>query len=244
MRRKSTWLACLVIALTMFASSHGSVGAAAHSTISTPAPSAQLTFDMPPDHALDLGAWLYPRPTKACQRLPDDYRKTSISGKVINVRTLWMLRLANYLYTGPGNPLRVVQGSYTDDLDASFGTHAGGGVVDISIRTKLPPHDVVSMDEAKRLVLALRNAGFAAWLRLPDDLDPPTTLHIHAVAVGDRELSEAAYQQVRGPDGYFAGYDGVPPEHGGPKLDRYGGPVICQWMHEDGLLEAGDNQWR
>lgn len=147
-----------------------------------------------------------------------------------------MLRLANYLYTGPGSPLRVVQGSYTDDLDASFGTHAGGGVVDISIRTKLPPHDVVSMAEAKRLVLALRNAGFAAWLRLPDDLDPPTSLHIHAVGVGDREMSEAARRQIYGQEGYFAGFDGVPPEYGGPKPDRYGGAVICDWMNDDGLI--------
>lgn len=178
-----------------------------------------------------------PTPTNSdeCRRPPNDYRRRTINGEPVNARTLWMLRLAARIYEGPGDPLRVVQGSYTDELDASFGTHTGGGVVDISIRTKLPPHDVLSLDEAYRIVHVLRLVGFAAWLRLPDDLDPPTTLHIHAVAVGDRELSTAARQQLYGQEGYFRGYDGVPPEHGGFRRDRLDGPVICNWMVEDGV---------
>jgi hypothetical protein len=177
----------------------------------------------------DIGA-IGPTSAEPCQRPPDDYRRTTINGYIINVRTLWMLRLADKLYEGPGSPLRVVQGSYTDKVDASFGTHAGGGAVDISIRAKAAPHDVLPTKEANKLVAALRNAGFAAWLRLPDDLDPPATLHIHAIAVGDRELSEAAQAQVTGPIGYLAGYDGVPEEHGGTKRDRHGGPIVCDWM--------------
>lgn len=179
-----------------------------------------------------------PASAEPCQRPPDDYRRTTINGYVINVRTLWMLRLADKLYEGPGSPLRVVQGSYTDKVDASFGTHAGGGAVDISIRAKAAPHDVLPTEEANKIVDALRHAGFAAWLRMPDDLDPPATLHIHAIAVGDRELSNEAQAQVTGPIGYFAGYDGVPPENGGTKRDRHGGPVICDWMVVGGSSEA------
>jgi len=206
----------------------------AHSAAMPPAVSPSAKF-AEPLHSPTLEPTATPTSNDECRRPPDDYRRRSIRGEPVNARTLWMLKLAARIYRGPGDPMRVVQGSYTDDLDASFGTHAGGGVVDISIRTKLPPHDVVSMDEAYKIVDALRLVGFAAWLRLPDDLDPPTTLHIHAVAIGDRELSAAARQQLYGPEGYFKGYDGVPPEHGGFSRDRRGGPVVCDWMIQDGV---------
>ena len=197
-------------------------------------PAAALAAARPgPDIAV-----IGPTSSKPCQRPPDDYRRTTLRGQVINVRTLWMLRLADKLYKGPGSPLRVVQGSYTDDVDASFGTHAGGGAVDISIRAMAAPNDVLPIKEAVKIVAALRSAGFAAWLRLPDDLNPPASLHIHAIAVGDRELSDAALAQVSGPIGYFAGYDGVPKEEGGTKRDRLGGPVICDWMVDDGLVDV------
>ena len=49
-----------------------------------------------------------PTSAEPCQRPPDDYRRTTINGQIINVRTLWMLRLAAILYKGPGSPLRVV----------------------------------------------------------------------------------------------------------------------------------------
>jgi hypothetical protein len=78
----------------------------------------------------------------------------------------------------------------------------------------------ISNEEAAELVHVLRLAGFAAWLRMPNDLNPPTTLHIHAVAVGDRELSTAARRQLDGPEGYFRGLDGIPPEFGGTRVDR------------------------
>ena len=179
------------------------------------------------------------KPTKAerCQRPPDDYNRTTINGEPVNARTLWMLQLADLLYKGPGSPLRVTQGSYTDTLDVSFGTHAGGGVVDVSIRAKAAPHKMLGNAEANKIVRALRAAGFAAWLRLPGDLDPPAPIHIHAVAVGDKELSDAARRQLYGPEGYFEGFDGVPPEQGGTQRDRLGGPVICDWMIQDGLVK-------
>ena len=31
-------------------------------------------------------------------------------------------------------------------------------------------------------------------------------------------------------DGYFQGFDGLPPEYGGPHPDAHGGPILCPWM--------------
>jgi hypothetical protein len=137
-----------------------------------------------------------------------------------------MLNLAQSLYTGRGNPLAIVQGSYVDNVPESFGTHAGGGAVDISVRVKSDPRSVLDAEEMTQLVTVLRQAGFAAWARLPGDLDPATPLHIHAIAIGDRELSDAARRQLDGPEGYFRGLNWVPHEYGGPQPDRYGGPLI------------------
>jgi hypothetical protein len=178
-----------------------------------------------------------PSAPPACQPPPDDYTRVTIGDHQLNARTLWMLRLAGSSYHGRGDPLNITQGSYTDDDPASFGTHAGGGAVDISVRVKDKPAEILSKDEIAELVTALRQAGFAAWARFPEDFDPPAPLHIHAIAIGDRELSEAARRQLDGPGGYFQGFDGVPPEHGGPKPDRYGGPIICGWMAELGFTD-------
>lgn len=176
-------------------------------------------------------------PSQFCQRPPDDYARVQINGETISARMLWMLKLAQALYRGRGDPLRVVQGSYVDDLAESFGTHAGGGAVDISVRVKANSSKVMTDEEAGELALALRQAGFAAWVRLPGDLDPPTPLHIHAIAVGDQELSEVARRQLDGPEGYFRGLNGVPPEHGGPQIDRHGGPIVCEWMADYGYRD-------
>ena len=176
--------------------------------------------------------------TQPCQRPPDDVSRVEFNGTVLNARTLWMLRLASNIYTGRGDPLRVTQGSYTEGEDMSFGTHSGGGAVDISIRVKSNPSQILSLDdEAGELVHALRLAGFAAWLRLPEDLTPSVPLHIHAIAVGDPTLSPAALQQLTGPEGYFRGLDGVPAEYGGPHQDRYAGPVVCDWMIDVGFTD-------
>ncbi len=148
-----------------------------------------------------------------------------------------MLQLAQALYQGRGDPLHITQGSYVDNVPESFGTHAGGGAVDISVRVKSEPASLLSEHEITELVMALRQAGFAAWARLPGDLDALNGVHIHAIAVGDRELSAAARRQLDGPEGYFRGLDGVPPEHGGPQPDRYGGPVLCNWMRALGYQD-------
>lgn len=200
------------------------------STQPTTAVAAPATTPLPQETVSETG-----RDDPAfCQRPPDRYERVTFNGYTLNERTLWMLRRAVELYTGRGDPLRVTQGSYSTTEDASFGTHAGGGAVDISIRVKSNPQLILSEAEANELVLALRQAGFAAWLRLPNDLTPPVLTHIHAIAIGDAEFSPAARRQIDGQEGYFRGLDGVIPEFGGPHPDRHGGPIVCHWMLEMG----------
>ena len=130
----------------------------------------------------------------------------------------------------------ITQGSYTDAVSASFGTHQGGGAVDLSVLRK--GTYTVLWDDIPHLLHALRVAGFAAWLREYGELHPDSPIHIHAIAIGDRELSSSAQDQLTGPAGYFRGYSGLPvPENGTPTRDRYGGPILCQWMVDLGYRD-------
>jgi hypothetical protein len=96
----------------------------------------------------------------------------------------------------------------------------------------------VLWDDIESLLHALRVAGFAAWLREYGELYTDSPIHIHAIAIGDRELSVAANDQLTGKAGYFLGYDGLPvPEGGSPTPDRYGGPILCQWMIDLGYQD-------
>jgi hypothetical protein len=54
-----------------------------------------------------------------------------------------------------------------------------------------------------RVVVALRKAGFAAWLRTPAQ---GFSYHIHACAIGDREMASGAKNQVQA---YFNGRNGL-----------------------------------
>lgn len=130
----------------------------------------------------------------------------------------------------------ITQGSYTDSVAASFGTHAGGGAVDLSVMRR--GTYTVLWDDIEPLLRALRAAGFAAWLREYGELHPDSPIHIHAVAIGDVELSQAAQEQLTGEAGYFRGYSGLPVAmYGDPATDRYGGPIICQWMIDLGYRD-------
>jgi hypothetical protein len=129
----------------------------------------------------------------------------------------------------------ITQGSYTPGLSASFGTHDGGGAVDISVMRK--GTYTVLWEDIEPLVQAMRQAGFAAWLRTYGELYQDSPYHIHAIAIGDRDLSPAAQQQLTGPAGYFRGYTGVPAPGGVPSPDRHGGPVLCDWMIDMGYQD-------
>jgi peptidoglycan hydrolase-like protein with peptidoglycan-binding domain len=127
-----------------------------------------------------------------------DYRRVQVDGHTVNVRTRQMIgRAQKYLNDmGVHANIRLVQGSYHPGVSASAGTHDGGGVIDIHSSSLSAAH-------ADKLVKALRMAGFAAWRRgVNDSFDP----HIHAVAIGDRQMTSSARSQVRE---YFAGGDGL-----------------------------------
>lgn len=198
----------------------------------------------------DADAWQptaspVPSPTpfvepEGCWEPPDDYSRLWVNGGLFNARTIAMLDHAQALYDAQGGTLdlrlAITQGSYTGGaLAASFGTHDGGGAVDLSVRS--PVDWSVQADEIEPMLRALRAAGFAAWLRAEDELYPGSVIHIHAIAVGDAELSEAARAQIDGTFGYLRGYDGLPQINGVPIPDRYGGPVICRWMIARGFQD-------
>lgn len=149
----------------------------------------------------------------------------------LNRRTLAMLAHAQQLYGGEieltGHA--ITQGSYSNSVEASFGTHSGGGAVDLSVLHR--ETYTVLWDDIEPLIRALRAAGFAAWLREYGELHPDSPIHIHAIAIGDQEISPAAQEQLTGEAGYFRGSSGLPVSmYGPPTPDRFGGPVICQWM--------------
>lgn len=146
-----------------------------------------------------------------------------------------MLHHAQSLYGGeidlPGAAL--TQGSYSDAVAASFGTHAGGGAVDLSVLQR--GTYTVLWDDIEPVIRALRTAGFAAWLREYGELHADSPIHIHAIAIGDAELSPAAQLQLTGETGYFRGFNGLPLTEGRlPVPDKHGGPIVCQWMIELG----------
>lgn len=122
-----------------------------------------------------------------------NYSRVSYGGKTVNVRTREMLKLAA---TWAGVTITLTQGSYNRGVSASAGTHDGGGVVDISV-------NAWSASTRSRVVLALRKAGFAAWLRTPAQ---GFSYHIHACAIGDREMAGGAKNQVQA---YFNGRNGL-----------------------------------
>ncbi|HVO68408.1 MAG TPA: hypothetical protein VMT24_00095 [Aggregatilineaceae bacterium] len=173
-----------------------------------------------------------------CWQPPDDYARVWINEAQLDARTLAMLDHAQALYSAQGGVidfrLAITQGSYTGGaLAASFGTHDGGGAVDLSVRSRVDWSVLVG--EIEPMIRALRVSGFAAWLRDTGELYPDSPIHIHAIAIGDRELSEAARSQIDGTFGYLRGFDGLPQPNGVPRPDRHGGPVICRWMVEEGF---------
>lgn len=181
--------------------------------------------------------------TSGCQKPPEDYARALVNGEQLNARTLAMLDHAQALYREGGGIITfrsaVMQGSYNPGgVSASFGTHDGGGAVDLSVRDPLDRRILTA--EIEPLLRALRFAGFAAWLRDTDSLYPGSPIHIHAIAIGDAELSEAARGQIDGTFGYLRGYDGLPRDDGIPQPDTSGEMVLCQWMVEMGFQDLRD----
>lgn len=172
-----------------------------------------------------------------CWQPPDDYTRVLINDLTLNTRTYTMLQQAALLYGGKidvaGNA--IIQGSYSDNDLEGLGTHLGGGAVDILVTRSNSNYALFT--EIEPLIRALRVVGFAAWLREGEETESGPMIYIHAVAIGDRELSPAAQEQLTGPAGYLRGFDGLPVNGGDPALDRYGGPLVCRWMLEAGYTD-------
>jgi hypothetical protein len=148
-----------------------------------------------------------------------------------------MLVVAQKIYGGEIeiSGYAITQGSYTNNVSASFGTHAGGGAVDLSVLRR--GTYTVLWDDVEPLIRALRSAGFAAWLREYGELYEDSPIHIHAIAIGDNELSDAAQAQLTGDASYFRGYSGLTDANSVPTADRYGGPILCTWMFDLGYRD-------
>jgi hypothetical protein len=201
------------------------------SLTNTPLPNPPTATQIPPTDIPQLSAT-----PAGCQRPPDDMTRVRIAdGIILNQRTISMLETAQALYGGDHVFLyAITQGSYNTSEPASFGTHDGGGAVDLSVRN-LSNWNHILYEEFPIIILALRQAGFAAWVRDTGDLYADSPIHIHAIAVGDPDLSEAAKQQLTGVEGYFRGFNGLPVDP--PIADNYGGPYICPWMQEMGYSD-------
>ena len=122
-----------------------------------------------------------------------DYARVPYQGHTLNRRTVTMLNRALALATS-GIRVSIVRGSYTGEGLRGAHPHIGGGAVDVTL-----PH--ADPSAFSRVIVALRRMGFAAWVRCRQGQTP----HIHAIAIGDREMSAAAHWQVTE---YFAGRDG------------------------------------
>ncbi len=194
-------------------------------------PLAGIPVVSPPENFID---------TTDCQTPPDDYTRITIGSADFNARTLAMLDHAQLLYEAAGGTMvfrqAITQGGYNNGfVAASFGTHDGGGAVDLSVRSLVDFS--IQTDQIPLMIRALRVAGFAAWLREADELYAGSPIHIHAIAIGDLELSQAAREQIDGTFGYLRGYDGLPRDVGIPQADRSGELVLCQWMIDQGFTD-------
>lgn len=115
----------------------------------------------------------------------DPYALTERDGEQIDNMTAAALDAATKVF---GGDFRIMQGSHSHDVAASGNTHAGGGVVDLDV----PNGDWVGA------MTALRKIGFAAWVRnVPGFGQAGSGAHIHAVLIGNEQLSPEAQTQVQ-----------------------------------------------
>lgn len=153
-----------------------------------------------PDHDADLFAGALDDLGRLNQggTMRTPYGRTTFRGVTLNWRTAEMLVVAEKKISYA--PVELSQGSWSNAA-ASAGTHAGGGALDVRGSKGGVPLTRAELDEAQ---LELRRIGFAAWVRTPSQGNWP--FHVHAIAIGDRDMSDAAAAQVVA---YKNGRDGL-----------------------------------
>lgn len=118
--------------------------------------------------------------------------RVTFDGKPVTARTRDALKYAQSLWRKRGGhtlSIRLAQGSFSGgSVAASGSTHDGDAVVDC--RTTGVGLDAQQIKDLNR---ALRDAGFASWIRdSRDGMDP----HIHAILIGDKQMAPSAARQV------------------------------------------------
>jgi hypothetical protein len=159
----------------------------------------------------------------------DPYKRVAWRGVTVNQRTQEMLEITELRGLRDLTPLRIVQGSYNKGVTQSGGTHDGGGALDVSLFNR-------TAAERDRIVRKLRETSFAAWYRPP--IPGVWGAHIHAIAIGDQEMSPQAAQQVVW---YKQGLNGLWPSGGGPDT----GPdvPIHVYRQDIDMSYYGPEQW-
>jgi hypothetical protein len=89
---------------------------------------------------------------------------------------------------GPYVSIAPTQGSYSSGVEASAGTHAGGGACDLSVAN-------LSAFQIDLVVFLARRLGLAAWHRSPSE--GPWGAHIHLINKDAPDLSSGAKNQVK-----------------------------------------------
>lgn len=111
------------------------------------------------------------------------------SGQILNKSALAVYEQIKVVYPllGGTGHVRLVQGSYSNAIGASAGTHTGSGAFDLmpSIETQRN-YDI--LQKAARFCMA------AAWHRLPSQ--GPWGNHVHGIVIGDKNAAPLARAQV------------------------------------------------
>jgi hypothetical protein len=113
----------------------------------------------------------------------DPYERITWRGVTLNRRTAAMMEKAQKRFGRPFDS--IPQGSYHAGTPASAGTHDGGGAVDI--------FDAGDLDRVQHV---MRAVGFAAWHRTFVPGPNGWHRHVHAIALGDKEMSDGARAQI------------------------------------------------
>lgn len=110
-------------------------------------------------------------------------RRAADGPVILNQRTINMLNAAERIHGQPD--VSLYQGSYCglvsgDCAGPSYGTHRGGGTIDVDVRSFPEASTTFARD--------LAAVGFAAWYR-----STASPHHIHAVAINDYQMPWAEY---------------------------------------------------